>query len=139
MSMEFYRRTVPRSRTTHKCEGCGNPIEVGEKYSCESGKWDGDFFARLMHLDCYEAMNDILDAQGDNEFTWDSLAEWWRDEKCCECKHRYLPCKPDDRCPAKPCGIRTPQGGCKDNECDEMTHIFWCAKWEQKEAKCEKQ
>ena len=109
MGMEFYGRTVPQARVLHKCEGCGQPIEVGKKYSYETGKWDGDFFARPMHLECFEVMNEILNALDDNEFDWDGLTDWWQNEKCSVCKHRHHPDIDDD--------------------CFEMTHMFWCAKW----------
>lgn len=124
------------AKKIHKCEMCGKPIEVGETYSYETGKWDGDFFDRKMHLNCFEMFTMILHEMGENEFDWDGLSEWWRDNKCWVCKHRYLPCNPDGYCGMNmglesPCSERTSYATCKAGDtCDEMTHICWCEKFE---------
>lgn len=39
-SPSFYDRTMPVARKLHKCEECGGPISVGERYERVFGKWD---------------------------------------------------------------------------------------------------
>ena len=48
--MEFYNSNYRTARKTHKCEFCGKEIAIGERYSYESGKFDGVFFRKkIMH------------------------------------------------------------------------------------------
>ncbi len=46
--MEFYNQSLPKARKDHVCEFCGKKIHKGEKYSYESGKYDGDMFVRKL-------------------------------------------------------------------------------------------
>lgn len=50
--LEFYSSYIRTARKPHKCEYCQKDIMIGEKYSYESGKFEGDFFTRTL----YEAL-----------------------------------------------------------------------------------
>lgn len=41
--MDFYNQTLHVARKEHECEFCGKKIMPKEKYSYETGKYDGDF------------------------------------------------------------------------------------------------
>lgn len=135
MSMEFYNRRTPVSRKERTCEMCGQKIMPGERYSSESGKFDGDFFARDLHLDCLQVLHDYLRAEEVNEFTYPDIYYWWRETQCTNCKHRYPPC--DLTCKAArkggPYKCEDYRGGkCTAEEpCDKMTRVCWCDKFEE--------
>lgn len=68
------------------------------------------------------------------------IQEWWRDVKCYDCKHRYLPCNPTEECKKDfqweddSCPERTKHGTCAAGDtCDEMTHYCRCEKLEKAE------
>lgn len=50
--MEFYTSKMVIAKKLHICEMCGDKISIGERYSYESGKYDGHFFERKLHLEC---------------------------------------------------------------------------------------
>lgn len=70
--MEFYNSNYRTARKTHKCEFCGKEIAIGERYSYESGKFDGDFFERKLCIPCRKMLDAYADETGDGEFDW-----WW--------------------------------------------------------------
>lgn len=83
--MDFYDTKIHKAKKVHKCEFCEKTIEVGERYSYESGKFDGDFFVRKLCLDCRSILNDYLNSQQDNEFDWYGIEYCLYDEKCKDC------------------------------------------------------
>ncbi len=132
--MEFYEQKEHRARKPHKCEMCGGEIKPGELYSCETGKWDGDFFVRKMHPECVAVLNEYC-AEVDNEFDYDSIAEYWREHYCERCVHLWPECEPEKGCPKKsePCSSRNSAGKCTGGDsCDKMTRICWCELFEEK-------
>lgn len=40
---EFWSKSMPRAKKSHKCEECSGPIAVGERYEYVAGKWEGYF------------------------------------------------------------------------------------------------
>lgn len=85
--MEFYTSTTPIARKHHKCEYCGKEIQKGEKYSYESGKYDGDMFVRKLCLVFANILDEFFHDTGDDEFQWDWVSEWLNDRYCFDCKH----------------------------------------------------
>lgn len=83
---EWYR--IARKR--HRCELCGGEIEVGEKYSYESGVYDGFFYTRKLHSVCREIIDDYANSELElgEDYTYDYVIDWLRDEFCYECDER---------------------------------------------------
>ena len=132
--MEFYKQRVYKAKQSHTCEMCGRAIEAGEEYSKEVGKFYGDFFERVMHLNCFEMFTIILDEMGEYEFSWDDFPDWWADNKCPNCVNFHPICKPDKDCRVIPsaCSCKNSQGRCTDENCFEMTHVGWCEKFQER-------
>ncbi|WP_295356789.1 hypothetical protein [uncultured Succiniclasticum sp.] len=83
--MEFYNGTYHTAHKEYKCECCGKVIQKGERYSRESGKWNGDFFVRILCVPC-RGMLDHYCAEVEQEFIWDDVQEFIRDEHCMKCE-----------------------------------------------------
>ena len=49
---DFYRERFPIAKKEHKCDCCFETINPGERYSRETGKYDGDFFDRVLCIPC---------------------------------------------------------------------------------------
>jgi len=105
--LEFYTSRIPIARKEHECELCGGKINKGERYSYESGKYDGGFFVRKLHLDCYNILDEYC-REVDCEFDYDLITDWWRDWHCNKCKYYDT-------------------DFCDDNG---MDRICWCTKFE---------
>ncbi len=134
MSMEFYNHSTPISRKERECEMCGQKIMPGEQYSKEVGKYYGDFFSRILHLDCSEVLGDFLSEAEENEFCYSEIYRWWVETRCTECKHYYSQCDPTckfHKGDPESCGDRR-NGRCTSAEpCDEMNRSYWCDKYEK--------
>ncbi len=87
MSLDFYNHTYPKARKEHKCECCGQKIEIGQKYSYETGKYDGDMFSRKLCLVCENILQGYCSKESDEEFTWDEVSDWLHDLYCHDCEH----------------------------------------------------
>lgn len=87
MGMELYNRTTPKARKDYKCEYCEQTITKGEIHSCETGKYDGDMFSRRLDIICYNMMDKYLSDSGEEEFTFDGVDDWLRDNYCYDCEH----------------------------------------------------
>lgn len=133
--MEFYDRRFRKAKKEHRCEMCHKTIEVGEEYCNETGKYDGDFFERKMHSNCFNMFQMMLDDMGDYEFTWDCFSDWWMDNKCSVCKFQHPICNPDENCRYSPSDcLYKIKGRCiSDDDCTDLTHIGWCEKFEPEE------
>lgn len=44
------------ARKEHRCIWCAHPIAVGEKYSYQTGNYDGRWYANHTHLECFETI-----------------------------------------------------------------------------------
>lgn len=82
--MEFYNQKNVKARKLHYCEFCGKTIGAGEVYSCETGKYDGDFFTRKLCLPCSNMLDAFCRENGDEDFQWDWIQEWLYDQYCSE-------------------------------------------------------
>lgn len=97
--LEFYNQSQPKARKDHVCEFCGQKIHKGEVYSYETGKYDGDMFARKLCLACYNILNGFCRDSGEEEFDWWCVTDWLRDLYCCDCEHGA---NRDDDCETQP-------------------------------------
>lgn len=80
--LDFYNQKYPKARKEHKCELCNNVIRKGEKYSCESGKYDGDMFTRRLCLTCRRILEAYCLESGCDEFDWWEITDWLHDKYC---------------------------------------------------------
>jgi len=83
--MEFYSDGIHKARKEHKCIICNQIIAVGEKYHRQSGKYEGDFFDRCLHMTCNKMMDGYCEQDADNEFTVDGIYDWLREIYCYDC------------------------------------------------------
>lgn len=61
--------TRPVARKEHRCIYCGGPILVGERYTQQTGIYDGEPYRSRYHAECYEDCADECNRYGDWEFT----------------------------------------------------------------------
>lgn len=84
--MEFFVSSPRVARKEHTCEACQQKIQVGEKCKYECGKFDGEFFNRYYHKDCYMTMQDFFsDYPDDDTFDYDQVYDWWIEKYCDQC------------------------------------------------------
>lgn len=84
---DFYRERLPVAKKEHKCDCCFETINPGEQYSRETGKYDGDFFDRVLCIPCHNMLIDYCN-NVDNEFTWDAVQEYVEETFCDYCKKK---------------------------------------------------
>lgn len=86
--MEFFNETYHTARKEHCCECCERKIQIGERYSYQAGKFEGEFFDRRYHIDCSMKMKDFWEdnLDYDGSFTYDEMRDWWYDTFCYNCK-----------------------------------------------------
>ncbi len=87
--MEFYKE---RKHTAHKeytCEMCGKPINIGKEYWEETGKFEGDFFARRLHPRCHNFETKYC-CDIDPEFCWDGVQDHIQDDCCFDGNCSYM-------------------------------------------------
>lgn len=82
MMLEFYNSYIRTARKAHKCEYCEKNIMVGEKYSYESGKFEGDFFTRTLCVPCLKMLNAYTDDVDDDTFDWWAVSDFLSDNYC---------------------------------------------------------
>jgi len=56
-----------RCRKLHRCNWCGEQINVGDTAHYRSGIYENEFFLEYMHIECWDAMN-RSDLGYENEF-----------------------------------------------------------------------
>lgn len=83
--MDFYNQTLHVARKEHECEFCTKKILLKEKYSYETGKYDGDFFTRKLCIPCFNMLRQYCDQHDDEEFDWWWIQDWLHDEYCEKC------------------------------------------------------
>ena len=69
--MSDYHRppTHPKARTEHRCIYCGGPIPVGEKYTQQTGFYDGAAYRNRYHDECYADCGNECSYYGEWEFS----------------------------------------------------------------------
>lgn len=83
--MDFYNQTLHVARKENECEFCGKKIMPKEKYSYETGKYDGDFFTRKLCTPCFNMLREYCNQHDDEEFDWWWIQDWLHDEYCEKC------------------------------------------------------
>lgn len=96
MNMEFYRHARMTARKPHTCEYCNESIAAGQKYSRETGKWDGEFFVRKLCLTCEMILREFISESGEEEFDWPYVTDHLVEHYCMSCP-RY-----SEECDEKP-------------------------------------
>jgi hypothetical protein len=142
--MSFYRDTIRTARKEHKCSLCHGIIQKGEKYHDKAGNLiDESYVYSAKECEaCQPVIDEFMASCNDGEgYCEEYIQEWWRDVKCYDCKHRFLPCKPDDDCKkllqreSDSCPERTKYGTCSAGDtCDDMTHYCRCERYEKADA-----
>ena len=79
--MEFYREKKHIAHKEHLCEMCKMPIHEGKEYWEETGKFEGDFFARKLHPRCHNFEAEYCYDAGP-EFCWDAVQDHIQDNHC---------------------------------------------------------
>lgn len=134
--MEFYNETSYIARKEHECEMCNDKIRIGERYIRGVGKYEGSLFTRKLHVECDKVFSEFVEDTGADEYSYDEIMDWWRENKCPNCKNYYPKCSDvmDESCIAnspKLCPDMTAAGRCSAMEhCDEMTRVCWCENYE---------
>lgn len=82
--VEFYKIKKPVAKKEHICEFCKKHILVGEKYSYESGKVDGDFITRTLCLPCYAMLQEST-CLCEDCFQWSDVSSYLTDKYCYTC------------------------------------------------------
>jgi len=86
--MEFYNQMMSVAQNEYCCEMCTRRINKGEKHIYASGKYDGEFFQRRMHLGCH-SLCEVYWSEVDNEiFDYLDVVEYFRDVYCYRCPKR---------------------------------------------------
>jgi len=67
---DFISSSTHKSRKIHKCNHCGQVIEIGSIYEKTAGVFQGDFIAAKSHLECEKAWY---------FFNWDKDGPKWGD------------------------------------------------------------
>lgn len=96
--MEFYTEKHVVARKVHKCHICNHIIHVGEKYSRESGKFEGDFFDRCTCDSCYGIRQAYAVEDDSQLYDTYSLVDFVDSGFCSGCEYR-LNCKGVFGCP----------------------------------------
>lgn len=86
--MEFYTEKHPIARKVHKCHICGSPISVGEQYSRESGKFEGDFFDRSTCQVCWGIRQADVAENSSELYDTYSLIDFVESGFCSGCDNR---------------------------------------------------
>lgn len=82
--MEFYSEQEHKAQKEHICELCEKAIRQGDQYYRETGKYNGVFFDRALHVQCH-LMEEEYCFEVESEFTWDSIEEYIEDKYCSQC------------------------------------------------------
>lgn len=86
--MEFYTEKHIKARKLHKCHICRRNIEVGELYSRESGKFEGDFFDRCTCSMCYGIRSENFSESNEYEYDTYSLLDFIESGFCSGCEYK---------------------------------------------------
>lgn len=99
MCWDFYTETHPIARKEHKCWICGETIHRGERYSRESGKYDGVFHDDAVCASCHVYRDEYLEESGYGEYDVWEITDYLHDYFCrkhCDpdaCENDELTCQ----------------------------------------------
>lgn len=84
--MSFHNIETRKARKERCCGLCCHPISIGEKYSHQSGKSDGEFYNDFIHLDCLNIIEAFCEDNKANEWLQRDVSEWLKDTYCDVCE-----------------------------------------------------
>jgi hypothetical protein len=61
--------THPTARKEHRCTYCGGPVPAGEKYTQQTGFFDGAPYRNRYHSECYVTCREERAHYGECEFS----------------------------------------------------------------------
>lgn len=124
MGMEFYEYLTRKAKKNHICEMCGKTIYPDEEYSVEIGKYDGDFFYRKLHNDCYNVLYEYFNDCEDDWFDYDGIRFWFIEKYCKMCSKHTVKC--NNKIKGLFCKYNY-SGTCDKKSCDGyMPEYCWC-------------
>ena len=82
---DFNEQRIVTARKVHNCEFCKKQIQPGERYSYESGAFEGDFYTRKLCPECFDMLDTFCKENGYGEFSWDWVTDWLHDLYCHDC------------------------------------------------------
>ena len=84
--LEIYKDKIHKSRKEHKCQFCNEKIEVGEKNHRQSGKYDGYFFDRCLHMRCDNIISEYCKEEHEwTDISYDWVKDWLANKFCYDC------------------------------------------------------
>lgn len=84
--LEFYTDVIHKARKEHKCEFCNDVIKVGKKYHRQSGKYDGEFFDRKIHMECDNMISEYCSENREyDDISYDAVNDWVYEKHCQAC------------------------------------------------------
>lgn len=84
--LEFYTDIIHTARKEHRCEFCNQKILAGEKYHRQSGKYEGEFFDRCLHMTCDNMISKYCEEENEYaDISYDGVIDWLRDKHCYDC------------------------------------------------------
>ena len=57
---DFNEQRIVTARKVHNCEFCKKQIQPGERYSYESGAFEGDFYTRKLCPECFDMLDTCI-------------------------------------------------------------------------------
>lgn len=142
--MSFCRNTTRKARKEHKCTLCHKTIKIGEEYITHADNIIDSYtvYTSKECLICQPILKEFeLSGYSDDGYNEETIREWWQEEKCPKCIHRWLPCKPSWDCfgelvmPEDMCPQHTKDGTCQASDCNNMSHYCRCENFETDEPK----
>jgi hypothetical protein len=82
--VSFWKSIKRKARKKHNCEYCSKEIKKGEKYSRETGTFEGDFNDYCLCLRCTWFLDTF---RTESEYLQDLYSELFEEDliSCCEC------------------------------------------------------
>lgn len=82
--LEFDNKKTPKARKEYKCDLCGGPIAIGERYVRHYGKYDGSIFDDKYHSSCDKVIDAYCQANDAYEYDNWNIQDWIADCLCCD-------------------------------------------------------
>lgn len=86
------------AKKEHKCDLCGETINIGEKYYRYVSLYDGRFYDNKYHEECITAINKYCKELDYDEYTEDSVNDWIYGKVCDNHECDYCPYNMRTRC-----------------------------------------
>lgn len=94
----FSKANHPTAKKKHKCDLCGECIDIGEKYYRYTGIYDGRFNDKKYHSECITAIHKYCKDTDCDEYTEDAVNDWIYSKVCDNHECFYCPYNMRTRC-----------------------------------------